>query len=1148
MILSNRVCSKCRNYISALAPTIGRRNFPRGYDYATLFISSERYRFRQFSTSLKSLTASTSNSISKTSSLSVESLNDNTSAIASPTVNPSDSISPTYHKSKKLLDYRVEDIEVDRERASISKWNGTFERCTTPSQIRVSVNKLFHSTECPDQSDIIAALNACSRLSVIFAKHDTSRPRRMKQFVLDPQRLPDTVASSQSSSTQTRQDFQSEIQRKYQTECFSIAQDVVQRLIERGGIPSVHIYSAFITVCAYTGEVESAFRALEDLKKNGVVPNVEIYKGLIMASAKSGNLEKALDVVHESVNATSAFSRHATWLRVALRLAVGIEAGKWAGLVFSVLTGTSETAGTIIGIGFGSVFGIRLAIALALPQLKGGFTLSGFVDQVNKNSTLMLSRKSKKSSQADLSDSEKVDQYLHEYLISVLEKTGDIKGALQVMEDARKKGVEITVETYNTIIDHLLRANKVSLALLTLKRMSLTPTADTFQSFLTYYHYRNDHAAAISLFEKYIKPLNLYDSTIYASMISAYGKIGKVTEAGQLFLEILKSGKPPDSFVMNNVINIMGKNGMYATAENVVLELLPKYHCAPTVRTYGKLIHLALSIPESYSPPSSSTLERQIPTSLLQSFPPPTESTKVTENADEGVPMSIQRAWFWFHEAKRSNLINETIFTSMMNVCNKSQRYRLTAYIYRDNVETCITQFSEVFPNLVPSKPSQTVFQNSTTPLFRLPTIPLLPNYILENIHSLRSPSARDAIALPGTSAYFSFIRAAVWLPEYSIAELMKIIPELSIRGFWSTTVPIQNIVALCKRPLATSALDPMKFQISLPSNYQPPPTEPRQRRFAIFHQHIIIEMFLKKSLSELETIRNGLYELSRKTDIGLKDNTIILGLTRKTKPEIRQELYYAEILMALLDDLWSFLRRDKNRGKAVKRGINDEKIVGMHVNSSVRTAVDKSNDQQDEKAGKWDDDEDDEFIVAVDSLKSSSPLLQPTLDSRDPGPSPVNQTATDNFEASFTQQNTGLVKSSRYTFYRTSNKLKLVMKDIDDMLDGKILKSLSTASIVKVKPRKESSQTAPAASASNVSTTPSDPKSEALSATEPLLTTSEEISESVAHSSGGSEATTINPLPSSIIAPTSQPISRKRGEASLGSKSIKKNKKKNPK
>ncbi|KAJ3365605.1 hypothetical protein GGF32_008738 [Allomyces javanicus] len=580
-------------------------------------------------------------------------------------------------------DYRaMTHSQLNEARGAKSSWDQTFRRCTNPIQLRVTVSRLLVQPAPPVPEDVISALNACARLALLGGKGVAP--------------LMDAVATNQGGDAPASTTSEGESVRRtradqFQRESFEVAQSIMKALTSRRTIPSLHIYSAYIRVCAHAGQVDAAFQALEDLKRNGIVPDTEIYKGLVMASARQGDLQRALAAVETSVQNASSITRHAKWLSMALRMAVGIEAGKWLGILVSVTTGMHEIATQIIGIGFGTVFGLRLAIPVLMPnatnrdgsipglsppdthQQQPGHFADAPYQPVEANSVFQSH------------DANEVNEHMHNFLIATLEKSGNVDGALKILDQMKAKGIPVTVTTYNNLIADLVHLNRPAVALQTINKMTaIKPTIFTFLPVTQYYYDRRQFDQVIHVYETMMKPRKIpLDLVTYTSIISSYGKANKVDEAMQLFDAFLRDGFHPNYFVLNTLISILANGGRMREAENILLNVMPKYNVHPTLRSYAKLIEKARFIdPKTYTPPPSPDFQ-----------PPPFPMHLVQTNGDAtttpAIPIQVQRAWYWYHFLRCTGLQMTIVPTNLlMFVLNSFHLPRVVLHVYRDAIQS----------------------------------------------------------------------------------------------------------------------------------------------------------------------------------------------------------------------------------------------------------------------------------------------------------------------------------------------------------------------------------------------------------------------------------------------------------------------------
>ncbi|KNE66611.1 pentatricopeptide repeat domain-containing protein [Allomyces macrogynus ATCC 38327] len=673
-------------------------------------------------------------------------------------------------------DYRaMTHSQLNEARGAKSSWDQTFRRCTNPIQLRVTVSRLLAQPAPPVPEDVISALNACARLALLGGKGVAPL---MDAVATNQNDVPSSTTTSEGESVRrTRAD-------QFQRESFEVAQSIMKALTSRRTIPSLHIYSAYIRVCAHAGQVDAAFQALEDLKRNGIVPDTEIYKGLVMASARQGDLQRALAAVETSVQNASSITRHAKWLSMALRMAVGIEAGKWLGILVSVTTGMHEIATQIIGIGFGTVFGLRLAIPVLMPNAtnrdgsipglsppdtqRGHFADAPY-QPVEANSVFQSH------------DANEVNEHMHNFLIATLEKSGNVDGALKILDQMKAKGIPVTVTTYNNLIADLVHLNRPAVALQTIDKMTaIKPTIFTFLPVTQYYYDRRQFDQVIHVYETMMKPRKIpLDLVTYTSIISSYGKANKVDEAMQLFDAFLRDGFHPNYFVLNTLISILANGGRMREAEHILLNLMPKYNVHPTLRSYAKLIEKARFIdPKTYTPP---------PSPDFQPPPFPMHLVQTTNSSDAGtgspvIPIQVQRAWYWYHFLRCTGLQMTIVPTNLfMFVLNSFHLPRVSLHVYRDAIQSTAAVPLLVTASCQPAvDPELNTYLQLISALATDPTVSL--EGVLAFVYELKArnawpyalPSPRNVPALAVFTDRLVGVRVAPIPPTVPVAVLRR--------------------------------------------------------------------------------------------------------------------------------------------------------------------------------------------------------------------------------------------------------------------------------------------------------------------------------------------------------------------------------------
>jgi pentatricopeptide repeat protein len=572
-------------------------------------------------------------------------------------------------------------IDEDDTHARRSSWDQAFRRCSSPLQIRSIVARVFSHEADIRQEDILSIFHACQRIALIGTKEILGSAECNQQ---NPLGLKSNKTPSDITMFQT-----------HHRQCFEIAHGVMLELNKRLILPSLNVYSAYINTCAYTGQVDAAFLALDDLKRVGIVPNLSIFKGLIMAAARHGDLSRALEVVEVSIKSTHSISQHTKWLKMGLRIAVGIEIGKWAGIYLSLATGMNEIATQVVGIGFGSVFGLRLAVPILIPNgISPAISKKSNEEDISKTFLNAKFQPSEGSHSVLRSSDERATQEIMlSFLVSELEKSGNVEGAITVLREMGSKNIPITVQIAENLVAHLVRIQRSELALEILQNIHFpSPTCRTFYPLLQSYYDLKEFQKCIYVFEEFMtQKLVSLDAPTHTLLISSYGKINQLEKAESLYQQFLREGHVPSSFMLNTMISILSKNGRFRQAEDVLLVVMPQHKVKPTAMSYTKLIDKARVIEnDSYQPP----VEEQVY--------PPLHCLFLSKNSSIELPIQLRRAWFWFSRWKASSDVTSPYpLMMMMNVLNSYGYSKEALTLYRrehSSIEGIIPLCNDLVP------------------------------------------------------------------------------------------------------------------------------------------------------------------------------------------------------------------------------------------------------------------------------------------------------------------------------------------------------------------------------------------------------------------------------------------------------------------
>ena len=272
---------------------------------------------------------------------------------------------------------------------------------------------------------------------------------------------------------------------------------------------NVHTYTALMNVCIKCSRYGTALETYETMRRDGCIPNVVTFNTLIDVYGKTGAWEQALRVLD-------------------IMRAEGVD---------PVL----RTYNTLL-IACNMCNQPREAIATYKRMLDEGFS---------PNSTT------------------------YNALISAYGKSGQLQKVMEVFQEMTNRGCERNVITFSSLISACEKAGQWELALELFQEMArerCNPNTVTFNSLITALGQGGQWEKAKQIFDQMKSRNCIPDVVTYTALISAMEKGGQWRLALDAFLQMKRQGCKADAIVYNAVVNALWDTGIiWAQRKSLVL-------------------------------------------------------------------------------------------------------------------------------------------------------------------------------------------------------------------------------------------------------------------------------------------------------------------------------------------------------------------------------------------------------------------------------------------------------------------------------------------------------------------------------------------------------------------------------------------------
>merc|ERR1719217_241369 len=196
-----------------------------------------------------------------------------------------------------------------------------------------------------------------------------------------------------------------------------------------------------------------------------------------------------------------------------------------------------------------------------------------------------------------------------------------------VYEEMKERAVEISIITYNTLIDACARCGRMEnlpKILEDMKSNHAKPNVITYSTMLKGHCQNGNIQAGFAILEQMKKDARLKpDEIMYNSLLDGCAQNNLADEGLRLLEEMQNEGVSPSNFTLSILVKLMNRSRRLDRAFSIVEEITKKYHFRPNVHVYTNLVQACTSnqqLPRGMKVLEQMVQERVVPDSRTYSI------------------------------------------------------------------------------------------------------------------------------------------------------------------------------------------------------------------------------------------------------------------------------------------------------------------------------------------------------------------------------------------------------------------------------------------------------------------------------------------------------------------------------------------------
>jgi len=225
-------------------------------------------------------------------------------------------------------------------------------------------------------------------------------------------------------------------------------------------------------------------------------------------------------------------------------------------------------------------------------------TLGCMVDAVVNNGDAEGAFELVQTMQKEDPHSELVNSVIYCSILKGFAREKKLERVWDVYQDMCKKRMEMSLITFNTIIDACARTGRMDhlpKILQDMKKHHVDPNIVSWSTILKGHCQSGDMQTAFSVLEQMKRETNLKpDEIMYNSMLDGCSHNNLFEEGLELLEEMLKQGVSPSNFTLSIVVRLLNRARKVEKAFEIVRSITQRYNFRPNVHVYTNLIQACI--------------------------------------------------------------------------------------------------------------------------------------------------------------------------------------------------------------------------------------------------------------------------------------------------------------------------------------------------------------------------------------------------------------------------------------------------------------------------------------------------------------------------------------------------------------------------
>jgi len=163
-----------------------------------------------------------------------------------------------------------------------------------------------------------------------------------------------------------------------------------------------------------------------------------------------------------------------------------------------------------------------------------------------------------------------------------------------VYEEMQKRNIDLSIVTYNTLLDccaRCCRMDGVADILADMKKANIKPNIITYSTMLKGHCQSGDLSSAFRLIKEMKEEAGLVpDEIMYNSLLDGCAQSSLTDEGLKVLEEMQEAGVPPSNFTLSVLVKLMSRARRIDAAFDLVAKLSKKYNLQPNSHVYANLV------------------------------------------------------------------------------------------------------------------------------------------------------------------------------------------------------------------------------------------------------------------------------------------------------------------------------------------------------------------------------------------------------------------------------------------------------------------------------------------------------------------------------------------------------------------------------